>query len=282
MVISKDLLCKFKVLLVFMKNKHPLITIIIATLNCADTLERCLGNAATQTYPHKELIIIDGGSTDGSVDILKAKGQTVAFWESEPDRGIYHAWNKALKHVDGSWICFLGASDYFCDNQVLANLAQHLEKAAVVGTRVVYGEVAKVDSQGKIIKVTGKPWNKIRWQIRHGMPFIHSGMMHHRSLFELHGLFDESFLIAGDYEFLLRELLEGEALFAKGIRTLSHEAGGLSDSQKMPMLREIARARRMHELTTFSWVWTYVYIRSWFAEHYKRFCQKGKVKNRIT
>ena len=181
---------------------HPLITIIVATLNCADTLERCLDNVATQTYPFKELIVIDGGSTDGSVDIIKNMSYALTFWESEPDRGIYHAWNKALKHVSGSWICFLCASDYFCDNQVLAILAQHLEKAAVAGTRVVYGEVIKMDSQGKIIKVTGKPWKKIRWQIRHGMPFIHSGMMHHRSLFELNGLFNESVVVAGDYEFL--------------------------------------------------------------------------------
>ena len=265
-----------------MMKKSPFITTIVAVLNSVEALEHSLDSVIDQTYKEKELIVIDGGSTDGSVDIIKAKRYAIAFWESKPDRGIYDAWNKALSYANGEWICFLGASDYFWDNQVLVNLSQYMERAIVAGIKVLYGEVAKVDNRGNTLKLIGKPWNKIRWQIRHGMPFIHSGMMHHRSLFDLHDLFNESFLIAGDYEFLLRELLEGEALFAKGIRTVGHTAGGLSDFQKMPMLREIARARRMHGLTTFSWVWTYVYLRSWFAEHYKRLCQKGKVNNRIT
>ena len=79
----------------------PTITIVIAVFNGAKTLERAIESVARQTYPYKELIVMDGGSTDGTVEILKRYGATIKYWESKPDRGIYHAWNKALDHAEG-------------------------------------------------------------------------------------------------------------------------------------------------------------------------------------
>ena len=110
--------------------------------------------------------------------------------------------------------------------------------------------------------------------MRHGMPLIHSGIMHHRNFFHDHGLFDESFVIAGDYEFLLRELRTGHALFADDVRTVDHQAGGLSDSRKIETLLEIERARRMHGLPGFSWVWTAVYIRTFLEKQWRKISDK--------
>lgn len=80
-------------------NRKPLISVIVAVYNGEKTLQHCIDSVSNQAYPHKELIIIDGGSTDGTVDILRADNDKIAYWESEPDKGIYHAWNKALDHV---------------------------------------------------------------------------------------------------------------------------------------------------------------------------------------
>ena len=94
-------------------KKYPLISIIVAVYNGEKTLQRCIDSVFSQTYPHKELIIIDGGSTDGTVDILQTNNDKITYWKSEPDNGIYQAWNKALDHAKSDWICFLGSDDYF-------------------------------------------------------------------------------------------------------------------------------------------------------------------------
>ena len=97
-----------------MKNKSlPLITIIIAVFNGAKTLQQCIDSVAQQSYPNKELIIIDGGSKDGTLDLLKANSEKIDYWVSETDNGIYNAWNKGLAQANGDWICFLGADDFF-------------------------------------------------------------------------------------------------------------------------------------------------------------------------
>ena len=259
-----------------MKAKQPLITIIIATLNCADTIKRCLESIVSQTYPYKELIVMDGGSRDATVEILANSQNNINYWESKPDRGIYHAWNKALKHSHGEWICFLGADDFFWNNHVLADLGPYLKKSEDSGIRVVYGQAARVNSHGHILKLNGKPWKKIQWLMRHGMPLHlpHPGMMHHRSLFERHGLFDETFVIAGDYEFLLRELKDGSALFVEGLRTVGSQIGGIADVSRLKTNMETARAIKKNGLKRFSWVWTAVFARAfarklWYDFFYK-------------
>ena len=95
------------------EQSQPLFTIIIAVFNGAKTLQQCIDSVAQQSYPNKQLIIIDGGSTDGTVELLQANDQSISYWVSEPDAGIYNAWNKGLKQANGEWICFLGADDYF-------------------------------------------------------------------------------------------------------------------------------------------------------------------------
>ena len=255
-------------------KNNPLITIIVAVLNGRETIRQCIKSVNNQTYPYKELIIIDGGSTDGTVEILKDNNDKIAYWESKPDRGIYHAWNKALEHSRGDWICFLGADDYFWSKNVLTDLSPHLVNAADSGIKVVYGQMARVNKRGHILKLDGKPWENVRWLMRHGMPLPHPGLMHHRYLFESHGFFDETFRIAGDYEFLLRELKNGQALYVSGIRTVGNQVGGIADSSNLLAHREVARARRKNGLSPLSWVWLAVYARAFLREHWRQFVRK--------
>lgn len=90
----------------------PLISVITVTLNADKHLERCIKSVLDQDYKNIEHIVIDGGSSDGTVDILKKYDEKLAYWISEPDKGIYNAMNKALRHTKGDWIYFLGADDF--------------------------------------------------------------------------------------------------------------------------------------------------------------------------
>ncbi|RCH54558.1 glycosyltransferase [Mucilaginibacter hurinus] len=92
-------------------TQHQTVTIIIVTYNAASTLQTCLDSVYMQAYPAIELVVIDGGSNDGTVRILEENANRIHYWKSEHDNGIYDAMNKALKKANGEWIYFLGADD---------------------------------------------------------------------------------------------------------------------------------------------------------------------------
>ncbi|MGA7750963.1 MAG: glycosyltransferase family 2 protein, partial [Gallionella sp.] len=225
----------------------PLISIIVAVFNGKATLQQCIDSVARQTYPNKELIVIDGGSKDGTVDLLKTNREKIAYWISEPDRGIYNAWNKGLAQAKGEWICFLGADDFFWDAQVLGRMAGQLEKLPP-DIRVAYGKIIKLGAEGEELYSEGEPWQEAKERFKQFMSIPHPAVMHRRSLFESHGKFDESFRIAGDYELLLRELKTGDAVFIPGIIVKGVRAGGISTHSEntIKALRELGRAQRMH------------------------------------
>lgn len=83
----------------------------MVTFNAAKTIQATLDSIFAQTYPNIELVVIDGKSTDGTVEILEANSSKIAFWKSEKDSGVYDAMNKAVTHVSGQWIYFIGADD---------------------------------------------------------------------------------------------------------------------------------------------------------------------------
>ena len=228
-------------------DPKPLLTVIVAVFNGAATLQQCIDSVARQTYPNKELIIIDGGSRDGTVDLLEANREQISYWISEPDRGIYNAWNKGLARAKGEWICFLGADDYFWDAQVLERMAAQMEKLPP-DIRVAYGQIMMVNSDGTSLYTVGEPWEKIKGRFRQVMCIPHPGAMHRRGLFGQHGQFDESFHIAGDYELLLRELKVADAFFISDLVTVAMRQGGISSTpaNSLLQLREVRRAQRMH------------------------------------
>jgi glycosyltransferase involved in cell wall biosynthesis len=220
------------------------ISIIVAVRNGAATLDRCLQSVLAQTYRQRELIVIDGGSTDGTRDILERRASELAYRVSEPDRGIYHAWNKGLARARYDWICFLGADDYFWASDTLERLAPVLE-SAYPPARVVYGQVAFVNERGGEMQRVGEDWRTARERFGEIMCLPHTGLMHHRSLFETHGRFDESFRIGGDYEMLLRELRSGEARFVPGLVVAGMGHGGVSSDPEgsLRLMREFRRAQ---------------------------------------
>lgn len=243
----------------------PTITVIVAVYNGVETLQQCIDSFAGQGYPSKELIVIDGASVDGTVDLIKANSQKIAYWISEPDLGIYDAWNKALAKAQGEWICFLGADDFLSNAQVLERMAAQLVFVPA-DIHVVYGQIMLVNSEGTELYPEGQPWEEVKERFKQVMCIPHPAVMHRRSLFVRNGNFDESFRIAGDYELLLRELKSNDAIFIHDLVMTVMRQGGVSTDPENTLvrLRELRLAQQKN-LLPWGWVWfmalTRAYIR---------------------
>lgn len=238
------------------KEATPLISIIVAVFNGAKTLQQCIDSVAQQSYLNKELIIIDGKSNDGTVDLLEANNGKISYWISEPDLGIYNAWNKGLKQAQGEWVCFLGADDFLLDDQALERMAVALQHVPAE-VRLAYAQIMLFSVDGKKLFPVGEPWETMRVRFKQGMCLPHQGVMHRRSLFEQNGYFDESFRIGGDYELMLRELKQFEAAFIPGVITTAMRQGGLSSNPatSIEAMRDIRRAQKMHGQYFPSYFW---------------------------
>lgn len=198
----------------------PRLSIIIATWNAARTFERCLRSITGQDFTDWELLIADGASTDGTVELIGRHESHIAWWQSQEDGGIYDAWNQALAHARGEHICFLGADDAWADHGALARLY------AAIGTR----QYDLVTSRGLIFDPAsgkgisfGSAWNYQR--IGRRMVVCHPGLLHRRSLFERYGVFDTRYRIAGDLDFLLRLPPDVTSLHVETTSILIEDAG---------------------------------------------------------
>jgi GT2 family glycosyltransferase len=239
-----------------MYTPAPFITIIVAVLNRSRTLRRCLDSIAGQTYSGWELIVQDGGSTDGSVEILNANAHRITFWASEPDKGTCDAFNKAIPRARGEWLYILGSDDYFWDSSVLDRMVPHLSRA-YPPIRIVYGRVALVSDKGEVLEYHGKPWNQCRRQFMQGRTLPGQAVMYHRSVFEVHGLFDPSFHVSADYEMLLRELRKGDAHFVPDVVIAGYQLGGISSipENSLLLLSDVRRAQRVNGIRFPSALW---------------------------
>lgn len=226
----------------------PLISVIVAVYNGGPTLQQCIDSVVSQTLQEVELIVIDGGSTDGTVDVLISNAAQLAYWVSESDKGIYNAWNKALRYAKGEWICFLGADDYLWSCDVLARMAEVL-KTLPQEALVAHGQVMLLGRGGTLLYAIGAP-DALR--PRPGVSVMglppHPGLMHRRAVFENRGGFDESFRIAGDSELLLRELLLAPARFVPDVIVTGMRQGGISSRPEnvLNSLQELRRIQRKH------------------------------------
>lgn len=183
-----------------MGDESPLVSIITSVLNGADTLQRTIDSVHNQTYNYIEYIIIDGNSSDGTINILEKNSERISYWISEDDDGIYHAWNKGLNKVQGNWILFLGSGDILHPDAI----SDMIKVTGRLKGQIEYvsGKSEIRDANDKLIAITGEPWE---WAtFKKYMCTAQSGALHSIELFKKYGQFDESYKVAGDYEFLLR------------------------------------------------------------------------------
>ncbi len=179
-------------------------TIITATRNAAVPLPRLLESLAGQTCRHFELIIQDGASDDGTPAVAESyRSRLPALtMASEPDKGVYDAWNKALPHAGGEWLLFLGADDQLYDQHTLAKLFAFLQG---LPSHILFApaDVLRVSPGGETLNVIPGKAEGARERLRSAMPFCHSSLVHRAALFADQA-FDISYAIAGDYDFLCR------------------------------------------------------------------------------
>ena len=266
-----------------MAENKPLITIIVAVLNNKESLERCIESVNNQTYPYRELIIIDGGSTDGTVEILKNNDDKIAYWESKKDRGLSHAWNKALLHAHGNWILFLGSDDYFFEKNSLSIAASYLKQAETEDIRIAYGQVKLMTPSGDLLGIRGRPWENGRKRFFFDNRHIHhQGVFHHKNIFRVHGPFDEFFRDVGcDYEMLLRELKTGKALFIPHIVTVATTGGVSWSIHSFRNVKIMKYARKKNGLSSLSFGYILLYFKAIIVTILSYFISHKRLKKLI-
>jgi glycosyltransferase involved in cell wall biosynthesis len=232
------------------KQHFPLISVIIAVYNGEKYIEQTISSVLNQTYAKMELIIIDGNSTDKTLEVINKYSSQIHFWITEKDDGVYDAWNKGLRQANGDWITFLGADDFFWDSKVVSECVPVLNKALDVNIRFVYGKINLLSASGMIIQTMGNPWEQSKKKITSRMTVVHCAAFHHKNMFSEHGGFNSRFKIAGDYEFILREIMSGrEAWFFDHI-IAGMRAGGLSANiySRLTLAKEEVFARQLHSI----------------------------------
>ena len=260
----------------------PEVSVIVGVKNGAATLQRCLDSIAAQEFASRETIVIDSASTDGTRELLESNRRSgkVTQYVSEADGGLYEAWNKGVLRSRGEWICFLGCDDAFHDPLALRYLTA-AAAAARGATGMVYGLVNRVTHGGVVAEVWGGPWEEWKASSFAGFMIPHPGSLHHRSIFEQRGLFDESYRIAGDYELVLRELLVREPVFVDRV-VVDMRFGGMSSKPAAiyKTLLEVQRARAAHGLhgkparlrQALAAAWLGSWIQSVFGDRAYRYC----------
>lgn len=223
----------------------PFISVVVAVKNGAANLQRFIDSCIDQSYPCFEIVIMDGGSNDGTIDVIRSNADRITYWESRPDRGIAHAWNRALRHTTGEWIIFLGSDDYFHSPVVLDTFSKKIAPHSLENGRIVYAKVNLILPSGEIQGSHGSDWPSISPTFfSEKMMIPHQSCFHHHSVFEEFGLYDEDFSIAADYEFLLRILRSENPLFLPQFTVADMSLGGLSSqvSTLLVMQKEFDKA----------------------------------------
>lgn len=227
----------------------PRITVVTVCLNSAATLERTIESVLTQTYPNIEYIIIDGASNDGTVDIIRRYADRLALWLSEPDRGLYDAMNKGLRHATGDVIHFLNADDHYLASDVLERLVVELEP-----DRVCYGQMVYHGSDGSVRRMC-QPFSWSR-ELRGScvpQPVTFVPLQLYREV----GEFDLQYLIAADYEMFLRLVSRFPVRFIDIPVTAMYHSG-LSDVRAPQAFREARKvAIRYGRSRSGAW-WDYL------------------------
>ncbi|MEZ8968473.1 glycosyltransferase family 2 protein [Vibrio breoganii] len=158
-------------------NMEPLITIITVVYNGKDFIEETILSVIEQRYGNVEYIVVDGGSTDGTLDIIKKYESDISNWISEPDRGIYDAMNKGIKLAKGTFVNFLNAGDSFVDRNVLNNIFLSEYKDSTL----LYGDINAIKENGESIRVNAVDLVNDN-SIKKGMKVCHQAIFYHKDI----------------------------------------------------------------------------------------------------
>jgi len=213
------------------------LSIITVNLNNAAGLQKTIDSIIIQSFVDFEFIIIDGGSTDGSKEIIERYADKLTYWVSEPDKGIYNGMNKGINVSKGEYCFFLNSGDFLFEKEALFNFMQNTESKDIIYGNVVSekGEIKYSDTLTKETFFFGT--------ICHQAAFIK------KSLFEKHGSYDEKLTVIADWAFFVKAILvDGCSYSYKNKVVTEIEWEGVSTN---PIYTEKSEAQRKEILTNY-------------------------------
>lgn len=202
-----------------MLNKYPKISIVTATYNAIDTIENTILSVINQDYPNIEYIIIDGGSTDGTVDIIKKYQNKIAYWISESDKGLYDAMNKGIKMATGKWVTMRNSGDPFAEKDSLSKLFYDPvddDVDFVCGAAYRITDLGYYIAKSKLIDI-----KKPKMSIIHPATFVRTSWHKER-------LFDTKYTICADFNLVYKSTKEGKKIEIRNIPIVIFPQGGVS------------------------------------------------------
>jgi glycosyltransferase involved in cell wall biosynthesis len=215
----------------------PLVSIITVVYNCVQHIEQALTSVLNQTYDNIEYIVIDGGSTDGTLDIIRRYDSQISYWMSEPDAGISDAFNKGISLSQGEIVGLLNSDDWYPSNHV----EKGVHSLQDTNSDFIFGNLLVHDVSGATLyKMLGNPdYARV---IHNKMSEIcHPTALVKRSVYENIGLFDVHFSYAMDYEWFLRlHRAGGKGCYISDI-TVHMRVGGASDAFNTNALNEVRK-----------------------------------------
>ncbi len=217
---------------------QPLVTIITVVRNGGHLLEKTINSILSQTYGNIEYIIVDGSSTDGSLEIIKRYDNQVAYWISEPDKGLYDAMNKGVGLAAGDWINFMNVGDGFFEPDTVSAVARHMQENA----DLIYGHCQMVYG----------PEFSVTWKAGATTDLWKGMIFRHQSLFTRTAIckslpFDLDYRISGDFAFIYSCYRSRFRFRPLDLTVSSVMLGGFSDLNLVHAMRENRRAVVRHD-----------------------------------
>ena len=250
---------------------QPTFSIITITYNAVRLVEQTLLNVLSQSYPNIEYIVIDGGSTDGTVDIIKRYESGLAYWVSEPDKGIYDAMNKGLQKATGDYVWFINAGDSLCSSDTVQSVVSKLQRRKALPD-IIYGETNIVDEERRLLGLRRlRAPRKLSWKsFRMGMLVCHQSFIPKRTVAPL---YDLQYRYSADFDWCIRCMKQARSLCNTHLTLSDFLDGGTSTTQRKASLRE-----RYAIMCKYYGTFVTVLLHGWFAvRFYMAKCLKGRV-----
>ncbi len=223
----------------------PLITVVTAVFNGEKHLEETIKSVINQTYENVEYIIIDGGSTDATLDIIKKYEGNIDYWVSEDDEGISDAFNKGVRLTLGTYINFQGDGDGYYEKNSLQNLIADVN---FIDDIFISGRVQRVSAVGNEIYISKyfKKFNKKSLLFKMSIP--HQGLLTHISYFKRYGLFDLNNTFCMDYEHLLRSYEKFPNVVTKDLIVARWRSDGLGTDRDLEIFKEYDKIKKENKV----------------------------------
>jgi len=181
------------------------LSIITINLNNKVGLQKTISSLIGQTFADCEYIVIDGGSSDGSIDVIKKYANRISYWVSEPDQGIYNAMNKGISVANGELICFLNSGDEYNSTQSINEVINKIRTYPHYCWIYIFDYIYANSNGSKTLVSSKDVTNKVRIFAK---GFGHPSTFYRKELFKKIGLFDESYKISADRELYMRAILK--------------------------------------------------------------------------